>query len=123
MGRILLWLPLALFAALALFFASGLLRPDERVITSKLVGKPLPAFELPQAASDRPPLSSAEFAKGKPRMLNIFASWCVPCAAESSQLDSIPRKVSMEGISGHCVRGFPQVTPWPWPRNPAPFPY
>ena len=86
MGRILLWLPLALFAALALFFASGLLKPDERVITSKLVGKPLPAFELPQAASDRPPLSSAEFARGKPRMLNIFASWCVPCAAESPQL-------------------------------------
>lgn len=85
-GRFLLWLPFAIFAAFALFFASGLLRPDDRVITSRLVGQPLPRFELPQGASDRPPLSSATFAKGQPRLLNIFASWCVPCAAESPQL-------------------------------------
>jgi cytochrome c biogenesis protein CcmG/thiol:disulfide interchange protein DsbE len=82
----LIWLPLALFLAFFGLFASGLLHPDDRIITSKLVGKPLPAFALPAAASDRPPLASAQLATGKPRLLNIFASWCVPCAAEAPQL-------------------------------------
>ncbi|MGE4409100.1 MAG: DsbE family thiol:disulfide interchange protein [Sphingobium sp.] len=96
----LLWLPLALFAALGALFLGGLLHPDERVITSKMIGKPLPAFTLPQAASDRPALASAEFAQGKPRLLNIFASWCVPCAAESPQLMALAQAgVPIDGIA------------------------
>ncbi|WP_028056223.1 redoxin family protein [Sphingobium bisphenolivorans] len=86
MRKALIWLPLALFAGFFALFASGLLRPDDRVITSKLVGRPLPAFDLPAAASDRPPLASTQLASGKPRLLNIFASWCLPCAAEAPQL-------------------------------------
>ncbi|AMK17976.1 redoxin domain-containing protein [Sphingobium sp. MI1205] len=86
MKKLLIWLPLGLFAGFFALFASGLLKPDDRVITSKLVGKALPSFTLPTAASDRPPLASQELATGKPRLLNIFASWCVPCAAEAPQL-------------------------------------
>ncbi len=86
MKQVVIWLPLALFLILFLLFAGGLFKPDDRVITSKLVGQPLPAFNLPAAASDRPPLTSAQLATGKPRLLNIFASWCVPCAAEAPQL-------------------------------------
>jgi cytochrome c biogenesis protein CcmG, thiol:disulfide interchange protein DsbE len=86
MKKLLIWLPLVLFTGFFALFASGLLKPDDRVITSKLVGKALPEFTLPAAASDRPALSSAELATGKPRLLNIFASWCVPCAAEAPQL-------------------------------------
>ena len=86
MRKLLIWLPLALFAGFFILFASGLLKPDDRVITSKLVGKTLPEFTLPAAASDRPALASRELATGKPRLLNIFASWCVPCAAEAPQL-------------------------------------
>lgn len=86
MKKLLIWLPLGLFAGFFALFASGLLRPDDRVITSKLVGKALPSFTLPAAASDRPPLASQELATGKARLLNIFASWCVPCAAEAPQL-------------------------------------
>ncbi len=99
-GRWLTWLPLGLFMALAALFLGGLLRPEGRVIESKMVGKPLPAFALPQAASDRPALTSAEFAKDKPRLLNIFASWCVPCAAESPQLMALRQAgVPIDGIA------------------------
>ncbi|MEJ7926504.1 redoxin family protein [Sphingobium sp. AN641] len=91
MKRLLIWLPLALFLGFFALFASGLLQPDDRIITSKLVGKPLPAFDLPAAASDRPALASAMFATGQPRLLNIFASWCVPCAAEAPQLMALSR--------------------------------
>ena len=67
------------------------MKPDDRVITSKQVGKSLPDFTLPPAASDRPALMSRELATGKPRLLNIFASWCVPCAAEAPQLLALKR--------------------------------
>ena len=86
MSRWAIWLPLGLFLAFFALFASGLLKPDDRVITSKMIGKPIPQFSLPAAASDRPALSSKDLATGKPRLLNVFASWCVPCAAESPQL-------------------------------------
>lgn len=94
------WLPLALFAALAAVFVYGMLRPEGRVIPSQLVGKPLPEFTLPAGASDRPPLSSTDFHTGTPRLLNIFASWCVPCAAESAQLTALARAgVPIDGIA------------------------
>jgi cytochrome c biogenesis protein CcmG/thiol:disulfide interchange protein DsbE len=86
MRNLLIWLPLALLLAFVGLFASGLFRPDDRIIHSRLVGQPLPSFALPAGASDRPPLASAQLATGKPRLLNIFASWCVPCAAEAPQL-------------------------------------
>lgn len=86
MRKLLIWLPLILFLAFVGLFASGLFQPDDRIIHSRLVGQPLPAFALPAGASDRPALASADLATGQPRLLNIFASWCVPCAAEAPQL-------------------------------------
>lgn len=91
MRKMLIWLPLVLFLGFFGLFASGLLKPDDRVISSKMVGRPLPAFTLPAAASDRPPLASSQLATGKPRLLNIFASWCLPCAIEAPQLDRLAR--------------------------------
>ncbi|MPT46839.1 MAG: DsbE family thiol:disulfide interchange protein [Sphingobium sp.] len=99
-SRWLLWLPLALFAGLAVFFIGGLQNDAPRVVTSALVGKPLPAFNLPAGASDRPALDSREYTKGKPRLLNIFASWCVPCAAEAPQLMALADAgVPVDGIA------------------------
>lgn len=97
-----IWLPLALFLGFFALFAGGLFKPDDHVITSKMVGQPLPAFTLPAAASDRPALASADFASGRPRLLNIFASWCVPCAAEAPQLMAL-RQAGVE-IDGIAIR-------------------
>lgn len=57
MRKWLIWLPLVLFLGFIALFASGLFQPDDRIIHSRLVGQPLPAFNLPAAASDRPPLA------------------------------------------------------------------
>lgn len=86
MRKLWLWLPLLVVLAFIGLFAVRLVQPDDHLIRSRLVGQSLPAFTLPAAASDRPPLASAQLATGKPRLLNIFASWCVPCAAEAPQL-------------------------------------
>jgi len=86
MRRWLLWLPFVVFAAIVAVVASGLLTPADRTVRSALVGKPLPDFALPPIAPGKPGLSSAAFRQGQPRLLNIFASWCIPCAAEAPQL-------------------------------------
>ena len=81
--RIILWVPLILFFGFALVVAGGLIRTSSSTIRSRLIGQPLPDFALPPALPGRPSVSRAAFVGGKPRLLNVFASWCVPCAAES----------------------------------------
>lgn len=84
--RIVLWVPLILFLLFVGIFATGLVSPESKVIRSKMVGKPLPEFSLPPGIPGGQGLNSADFALGEPRLLNVFASWCVPCAAEAGQL-------------------------------------
>lgn len=86
MKRRLLWLPLLAFVAIAGLFAWMLPQHSDRQVRSRLVGKPLPQFSLAPAAPGKPGLTTAMFQAGKPRLLNVFGSWCVPCAAESPQL-------------------------------------
>ncbi len=84
--RLILWTPLLLFLIFLIMFATGLLKPTSRDIRSHMIGKPLPAFSLPEGAPGHKPLADAAFRRGQPRLLNVFASWCVPCAAEAPQL-------------------------------------
>mgnify|MGYP003641943485 FL=1 len=86
MNRWLLWLPLVLFGMFFAAVAVGLMIPKDNIIESKMVGKPMPAFALPAAIEQRPALSRTDLNQGKPTLLNIFASWCVPCIAEAPQL-------------------------------------
>ena len=101
-----LWLPLALFAGFIALALAGLLWPADRNVASTMIGKPLPQFALPAAVPDRPALSSVDFADGKPRLLNIFASWCIPCAIEAPQLDQLA-KAGAE-IHGVAIRDRPE---------------
>ena len=91
MKRALIWAPLAAFAVLLWITASGLVAPADRTVRSALIGKPLPEFALPPSVRGKPGLSTADFRRGEPRLLNVFASWCVPCAAEAPQLLALKR--------------------------------
>lgn len=100
--RLGLWLPLILFAGLFALFVHGLVNPGSTNVASAFVGHPLPQFDLPPAAKDRPGLATARFRGGKPRLLNVFASWCVPCAAEAPQLAALARAgVEIDGVAIH----------------------
>ena len=95
-----IWLPLALFLGFFALVLIGLLRPADRNVASALVGKPMPQFSLPPALPGRPGLDSAILANGKPHLVNIFASWCVPCRVEAPQLKALADAgVPIEGIS------------------------
>lgn len=100
------WLPLALFAGFAVLVAVQLLRPASRDVESAMIGKPLPDFTLKAASADRPGLSTQDFKDGQPRLLNIFASWCVPCAVEAPQMAVLER--SGANIVAVAVRDRPE---------------
>jgi cytochrome c biogenesis protein CcmG, thiol:disulfide interchange protein DsbE len=78
------FIPVIVIAVLVAFFWRGLyLHPG--LIPSPLVGKPVPAFTLPGVASASPPLSSSDF-KGHVTVLNVWATWCIPCRQEGPAL-------------------------------------
>lgn len=80
------WLLLALVAGLFGLFGFMLSQPKEEFVESAMIGEPVPPFDLPPIVADRPGLSSRDLADGRPKLLNVFASWCVPCAAEAPNL-------------------------------------
>ena len=83
-------IPLALFAALAAFFAIGLTR-DPRVVPSPLIDKPAPSFEIAQLHQPQA-MFKPEQMKGRVWMLNVWASWCVSCRIEHPLLVELARR-------------------------------
>jgi cytochrome c biogenesis protein CcmG/thiol:disulfide interchange protein DsbE len=104
--RYTLWGVVILFALLMALFALQLSRPKNDFVESKMIGKPIPEFSLPAATSDRPGLSSKDLEDGKPKLMNIFASWCVPCAAEAPQLAELERAGAP--LVGVAIRDTPE---------------
>jgi cytochrome c biogenesis protein CcmG, thiol:disulfide interchange protein DsbE len=99
MTRVWLWVPLLAFVTFVIVVASGLYHPGARTLPSRMVGKSVPAFALPAASSQRPGLARADF-KRTPRLLNIFASWCVPCIGEAPILTLLAGQgVVIDGVA------------------------
>jgi cytochrome c biogenesis protein CcmG/thiol:disulfide interchange protein DsbE len=71
------------------FLAIGLTR-DPRDVPSPLVGKPAPAFTLPQLHDAGKSFSAADM-KGRVWLLNVWASWCVACREEHPVLVEFAR--------------------------------
>jgi cytochrome c biogenesis protein CcmG/thiol:disulfide interchange protein DsbE len=106
MSRAVRFAPLAVLALIIVALVWRLATPVDTNVSSKLAGKPLPAFALPAAVPGKPALSSEELATGRPHILNIFASWCVPCVGEVKVLQELKsRGVQIDGIA---VRDTPQ---------------
>jgi cytochrome c biogenesis protein CcmG/thiol:disulfide interchange protein DsbE len=82
-------LPLAVFALIAGFLWSGLYK-DPHIVPSPLIGKPAPVYSLP-ALHDSTRVVSAVALRGKPYLLNVFASWCVACREEHQTLAAFAR--------------------------------
>lgn len=97
--RVVIWAPALVLIAFVAIAALRMARPGDTTHGSRIVGRPVPVFALAPAASSRPGLTSGEL-RGKPRLLNIFASWCVPCIAEVPVLVALATKgVTVDGIA------------------------
>lgn len=106
MSRWRLWVPLVLFVGFLAVAGYMLTKPKDEFVESRMVGKELPYFALRPAVPDRPGLSSADFRFGQPRLLNVFASWCLPCIAEARQLEVLAAQGAQ--IDGIAIRDKPE---------------
>jgi cytochrome c biogenesis protein CcmG/thiol:disulfide interchange protein DsbE len=52
----------------------------------------MPDFVLAPSQPNRPGLSSADLRKGQPRLVNVFASWCIPCRIEAPELMALKQR-------------------------------
>ena len=99
-------LPLVGFLALAALFYVGLGAGDPSRLPSALIGKPVPPTELPPVPGLEvngkavPGLTNATFA-GSVSLVNVWASWCVPCHDEAPLLDALgkDKRIKLLGIN------------------------
>jgi cytochrome c biogenesis protein CcmG/thiol:disulfide interchange protein DsbE len=100
MSRAVRFAPLVLLVLLLAGLVWRLATPADTNVSSKLAGRPVPAFALPAGLPGKPALTSADLATGRPHLLNIFASWCVPCITEVRVLQELKaRGVAVDGIA------------------------
>jgi cytochrome c biogenesis protein CcmG/thiol:disulfide interchange protein DsbE len=103
---ILMLLPLILFLALAALFLYRLGSGDPSRLPSALIGHAAPPTDLPPVLGlERdgkavPGLSNAAFA-GAVTLVNVWASWCVPCADEVPFLEALSKdkRIQLVGIN------------------------
>ena len=100
---LLMALPLVLFAGLAALFWFRLGDRDPSRIPSALLGRPAPATVLPPVeglvnnGAAVPGLDPGAF-KGKVSVVNVFASWCVPCHDEAPLLTAMARDTRFQVV-------------------------
>jgi cytochrome c biogenesis protein CcmG/thiol:disulfide interchange protein DsbE len=118
-SRALRFLPIALLVLLVAGLVWRLMNPADTAIHSQLEGKRVPAFALPAALPAKPALASADLATGEPKLVNVFASWCVPCITEVGVLKQLQaRGIPIEGIA---VRDRPEDLAQFLARNGDPY--
>ena len=99
----LMLLPLIFFAGLAVLFWFGLGAGDPSRIPSALIGHPVPQTILPPLegleanGTQLPGFDPAVF-KGKVSIVNVWASWCVPCHDEAPLLTELGKDTRLQMI-------------------------
>lgn len=94
-------LPLLIFVGMGLVLFKGLYGDPSR-LPSTLIGKQAPAFDLPPIlGAGIPGLKTADLAQGKVTVVNVWASWCIPCRDEVPLLMELSKRtdITLAGIN------------------------
>ena len=102
MSRASRFAPLALLLLIIVALVWRLSTPADTNVHSTLEGKSVPSFELASIVPNKPPLSSADLATGQPHLVNVFASWCVPCVTEVKVLQELKARGAL--VDGIAIR-------------------
>ncbi len=99
-SNILRMLPLLILFVLSVAIALGLFSSDDRdkAIVTVNQGKKFSAYELPSLGKNEM-FTPQLFGGGRVLVVNIFASWCEPCATEHEMLMKLAHKVNIYGIA------------------------
>ncbi len=93
-------LPAALVTLIVAALVWRLANPPDTNVELAMVGQHVPQFAAASALPGRPGVSSADLANGKPKLVNFFASWCVPCVGEAPVLEQLKQRgATIEGIA------------------------
>jgi cytochrome c biogenesis protein CcmG, thiol:disulfide interchange protein DsbE len=90
MRRLLYILPVLAFAAAAAVFYARLGHDPQR-LPSALIDKSVPQFTLPSPLEGQPGLSTEDLT-GRVVLVNVFASWCLPCGVEHPLLTQLAKE-------------------------------
>jgi cytochrome c biogenesis protein CcmG/thiol:disulfide interchange protein DsbE len=91
-------LPLVLFVVLAVGLFVGLWWGKPQDLPSPLIDKPMPALHLPGLTGvDGISGFSTDELNGTVTILNVFASWCIPCRAEHPELAKLKNDPDLKG--------------------------
>jgi cytochrome c biogenesis protein CcmG/thiol:disulfide interchange protein DsbE len=99
MRRLAVVAPVLVLLLFVLVVAFGLRRPDDRTVRSAMVGQPVPTFDLPGLDPLHPGLSSQDLKQGGVTLVNLFGSWCLPCAVEAPRLKALADR----GVVVHAI--------------------
>ncbi len=94
-------LPVLAFLILAYLLFDALFKPrapDE--LPSALIGKPAPVMVLPPLDAATPGFAPSDLRQGRVTVMNVFASWCLPCREEAPVLQALGR------TKGFALYGF-----------------
>jgi cytochrome c biogenesis protein CcmG/thiol:disulfide interchange protein DsbE len=92
--------PILVFGTFAYLLFESLHAPPHDQLPSALLGRPSPAVALPGLDRNAVAFGNADLAAGHVTVLNVWASWCVPCRLEAPLLDRVKR------LSGVALYGL-----------------
>ena len=96
-------IPLIVLVALAALFIGWSLKRDPSIKPDALVGQPIPETVLPLLTGDQAGpghLDLKTAGVGRPMLVNVFASWCLPCRVEHPRLMALQaRGVAVVGVA------------------------
>lgn len=111
-GMVLAFLPFVTFIVLAgVFWMQLESGKDPSIIPSALIGTQAPSLNLQALEGSKRPALNDAAVKGKLTLVNVWASWCIPCREEAPVIDALAedKRINLVGInykdkSGNALR-------------------